>query len=310
MLSTTEILALRGAKNPVDAWRPYAWLHETEPNCQGCLESYATIFLTNRECPYRCLMCDLWKNTTDNTIPVGAIPAQIEIALGELPATDNVKLYNSGNFFDAQAIPRKDHPTIAHQLAPFRRVVVENHPRMTDQRCVDFQQLIQPQLEIALGLETIHPQILPALNKQMTLSDFSRAVDFLRAAEIDVRAFILLKPPGLDEQQAIHWAVKSIEFAFSQGVHCCSLIPVRAGNGAIDDLVARKLFQEPRMRSLEIALQQAIQLGRGRVFIDLWDAKRFAECKVCSVRRIARLNDMNLTQRVTPEIVCEVCGNG
>src|SRR5260370_339314 len=46
-----------------------------------------TIFLTNRECPYRCLMCDLWTNTLDATVPKGAIAAQIRDALINLSGT-------------------------------------------------------------------------------------------------------------------------------------------------------------------------------------------------------------------------------
>ena len=42
---------------------------------------------------------------------------------------------------------------------------------------------------VALGLETVHPQVLPALNKQMTLDDFAQAVDYLLRHDIAVRAF-------------------------------------------------------------------------------------------------------------------------
>lgn len=112
-------------------------------------------------------MCDLWKNTLDEATPLGAIPTQIRRALQALPPARNIKLYNSGNFFDPQAIPKADHVAIAALLADFRRVIVENHPRLTDYRCVEFAQLIQAQLEVALGLETIHPAALASLNKQM-----------------------------------------------------------------------------------------------------------------------------------------------
>ena len=36
----------------------------------------------------------------------GDIPAQIAYALDQLPPARQIKLYNSGNFFDHQAIPR------------------------------------------------------------------------------------------------------------------------------------------------------------------------------------------------------------
>ena len=75
-----EILAARGPKNSVDPSRPYAFLVEDERSASGRIEPVATLFLTNRECPFRCLYCDLWKNTTDDTLAPGMIPAQIEFA--------------------------------------------------------------------------------------------------------------------------------------------------------------------------------------------------------------------------------------
>src|SRR6266849_4570318 len=75
------ILAQRPARNPVDPRRPFAFFFEEERAESGETASVATIFLTNRECPWRCLMCDLWKNTLTESVPPGAIPAQIHFAL-------------------------------------------------------------------------------------------------------------------------------------------------------------------------------------------------------------------------------------
>lgn len=106
-ISDRWITSQRGRKNPVDPYKPYAWMVEKERTASGNIEETAIIFLTNRECSYHCLMCDLWKNTTDVSVPAGAIPVQIEKALNELPDVKHLKLYNSGSFFDRRAIPRK-----------------------------------------------------------------------------------------------------------------------------------------------------------------------------------------------------------
>ena len=39
------------------------------------------VFVANRECPFRCVMCDLWMHTLDGDTPRGAVPAQIRGAL-------------------------------------------------------------------------------------------------------------------------------------------------------------------------------------------------------------------------------------
>jgi hypothetical protein len=306
-LTDEEIIAERPSRNAVDPRRPYAFLTEPERTAGGLIEQVATIFLTNRECAFRCLYCDLWKNTTEAPVGPGAIPEQIDYALRRLPPAQHVKLYNSGNFFDAKAIPASDHPAIAERVRGFDTVIIENHPRLCSDACMRFRDLLDAQLQIALGLETIHPEVLSVLNKQMNLEDFDGAVRFLVRNGISVRAFILLRPPLLGEEEGVVWAMRSLQHAFSVGVECCTVIPTRAGNGIMDRLQREGLFAPPGLRSLEYVLEAGLRLQAGRVFVDLWDAERLNACPRCGPQRIARLHAMNLTQQIAGPIDCD-CG--
>jgi radical SAM enzyme (TIGR01210 family) len=309
MPSTSDrwILSLRPPRAEVDPWRPYAFFVEPERTPAGTVEEVATLFLTNRECPFRCLMCDLWKHTTERRVPDGAIAAQVEWALGQLPPAQHVKLYNAGNFFDAQAIPPADLPRVAELLRSFRTVIIECHPLLVGKRCLAFRELLQPALQVAMGLETVHPEVLPRLNKRMTLADFDRACDFLGAHGIGSRAFLLLRPPFLDEAEGVEWARRSITHAFDRGVECCVVMPTRAGNGAMEQLQEQGLFQPPRLESLERVLEFGVGLGRGRVFADLWNIENLFACPRCGPARARRLHTMNLTQTIPPPVPCD-CG--
>lgn len=299
------ILAQRGGKNRVDPKRPYAWFVEKEYTASGKVEDTGVIFLTNRECPFRCLMCDLWKNTTDEPVPPGSIPDQIEWALNKMPLVKHVKLYNSGSFFDPGAIPEKDYDRIAFLLNDYKTVIVESHPAFINDRCLTFRDLLKPDLQIAIGLETVHPEIVKKLNKKMTLDDFTHAVSFLKVNDILPRAFILLKPPFMSESEGIYWAKLSIDFAFVAGCECCIIIPVRAGNGAMDKLAKNSLFSPPEIQSLEKVLEYGIRLNAGRVFADTWDLELFPCCNKCLQQRKIRISDMNLKQRVIKKVRCE-----
>lgn len=298
------ILALRSPRNELDPRRPYGFLVEDERADTGEVVPVATIFITNRECPWRCLMCDLWRNTLSRPVSPGDIPAQIDYALARLTEARQIKLYNSGSFFDHQAIPPDDYETIAAKIARFDRVIVESHPALVNRDCLRFHDLLAGELEVAMGLETVNPAVLPRLNKRMTLDDFSKAAARLRDNGVALRVFILVKPPFLEDAEATAWALRSLEFAFDCGAAVAVLIPTRAGNGTLEAVG----FSPPRLATLENALALGIGLNRGRVFADLWDIQRFADCPHCTAARVARLNAMNIRQAVLPPIICEECG--
>ena len=298
----------RGNKNRVDPYRPCHHVVERERTSAGIVEDVITLFLTNRECGYTCLMCDLWKNTTDTTVPHGAIPKQIEWALQRLPAARHIKLYNSGSFFDPRAIPPSDYGRIAELLQSFETVVVENHPRLTGERVFQFARMLRPRLQVAMGLETIDPDVLMRLNKKMTPDDFWKSVGILKEHGISSRAFILLKPPFTEEEAGKQWAKASLEYAFDAGSECCTVIPTRAGNGAMDLLQEEGHFTPPLLSSLEEVHAYGISMGRGNVFADTWDLKLFSSCDLCFEQRKQRLEQMNLEQVVLPfkDFACNI----
>ncbi len=335
------ILDHRPPRNAVDPWKPHAFWVEEERAESGGVARVATLFLTNRECPWHCLMCDLWRNTLRETVPIGAIPGQIDYALNQLRATTStsslisrsqenigdetelirpiqqIKLYNGGSFFDPRAIPVEDYPAIADRVRAFERVIVECHPALVGRRGLQFRDLLHAgadkrgsdttRLEVAMGLETAHPEVLEKLNKRMTLDDFVRAADFLRNNDLALRVFVLVKPPFLDEATALHWAKRSIDFAFDSGATVVSLIPTRPGNGALDALAAAGEFSPPKLATVEAAAEYGVNLKRGRVFADLWDLEKFSDCSTCFASRRARLERMNLQQEVHPPLSCPRC---
>ena len=315
-INTQQIIAQRSSKNTVNANKPYDCMIEVECGSDLVLHRIATLFLTGSECPFHCVMCDLWKNTLDYATPIGSIPFQILWALENLQidwqnplakGVSTIKLYNSSNFFDKRAVPIKDWPEIAKLVSAFETIIVENHPGLCSERILKFRDLIAGRLEVAMGLETTHPKLLKWLNKQMTLKQYQNSVDYLITNNIQVRSFILVKLPSLTEEEGIEWAVKSMEFAFDCGVECCSLVPVRKGNGFMDQLEKDGFFKAPNITSLECVLESGLSMGRGRVFVDLWDSQAFEGCSSCKSLRLQRIMEMNEYQSFQPEVQCHEC---
>jgi archaeosine synthase beta-subunit len=307
LATDAQVLQYRGPKPVLDPERAYASTWEEEADGRGGVASTAVVFLTNRECPFRCVMCDLWTHTLDTTPPAGAVPRQIARALAALPPSRWVKLYNAGSFFDPGAIPRDDDAEIARQVAVYDRVIVESHPAFLagahGERCLAFRDRLSGTLEVAIGLETAHADVLARLNKRMTLAGFQRAADFLSLEAISMRVFLLLNPPFLPAEQGVEWACRSIDVATASGARVCTVIPTRAGNGAMEALAAP--HEPPRIAALETVVEYGLSRRGPVVLADLWDIERFVRCE-CDRARVARLASMNRTQ-VAPPAVASAC---
>jgi archaeosine synthase beta-subunit len=299
------IVNRRSAREKLDPYLPYEHFVEEERSASGAVVPIATVFITNKECPFRCVMCDLWRNTLTESVPVGAIPAQIDHALLKLSPASQLKLYNSGSFFDPHAIPTQDHAAIAQRANRFDRLIVENHPALTGDVCLRFRDLLTCGLEVAMGLETAHPEVLRRLNKRMTLDQFSTAASFLRRNGIHLRVFVLVRPPYLQAAEALYWAERSLDFAMEQGATATVLIPTRGGNGAMEELSANGEFQPPSLATVEAAMEYGLSLKAGRVFADLWGVRE--GCAYCHPQRVARLRQMNLQQVSLDRVSCAWC---
>ena len=302
----------RARAQQFDPLRPQNFFIERECSESGEVVHVATLFLTNRECPWRCVYCDLWKNTTTEAVPLGAIPTQIDFALRELgdASLRQIKLYNAGSFFDPQAIPPEDFPAIAERVRGFERVIVECHPALVNDSVTRFQNELtpnatRPTLEVAMGLEIADDAILAKLNKRMTLAMFRRAADFLREHDIAMRAFVIVKPPfACGEDDALDFAKRSVDFAFDCGATVVSLIPARFGAAELNTLAARGEFAPPKLATLEAALDYGVAQQRGRVFADVWDLELFSDCPKCFPARRERLAQMNFQQKILPRAAC------
>jgi hypothetical protein len=309
------VLDRRAGHSVPEPGRHQGVLVEDERDEHGRVARVATVFLTGRECRWRCAMCDLWRHTIPGDTAPGAIPAQLDQMLGDLQGDagarpTHVKLYNASSFFDPKAVPEADYGPIARRLSGFDRVIVETHPALVGARVDRFRGSIRASLEVAMGLETAHPGALESLNKRMTLDQFARAAEALLGRGVAVRAFVLVFPPFVARQEQDEWLVRSSEFAFAHGASVVSLIPTRGGNGALEALAARGAFEAPTLADLERSLALALEHPRGRVFADLWDLGRFADCAACLPARRERLHLMNLEQRSRPPALCAVCVNG
>ena len=275
------------------------------------MERAVTVFLAGAECPFTCSFCDLWRWTLDGPTPPGALPTQLAQALKSLaaPVPHRLKLYNASNFFDRRAVPAEDLPRIAELAAPFAAVTVESHASTVGPLTLEFAALLPGRLEVAVGLETVHPVAAAHLNKKLDLDRFDRAAGFLAEHDIDLRVFVLLGTPYVPAEESIEWTVRTVAYAAARGVARIAVIPVRGGNGEMERLQALGDFVPPTLAQLEAALERCLTIRSAVVTADVWDIERLSGCETCRTQRVARIQTMNLTPspQPPPPIPCSAC---
>lgn len=293
----------------VDPYTAHGSVVEEERRPDGTIERALTVFLAGAECPFTCSFCDLWRWTIDGPTPPGALTTQLERVLQAIdgPQPSRLKLYNASNFFDRRAVPAEDLPAIATLAAPFATVTVESHANTLGPLTLEFARQIPGRLEVAVGLETIHPTSASRLNKRLDLTRFDRGARFLSDNDIDLRVFTLLGAPHVPSDESVEWVVRTVEYATQRGAAVVSIIPVRGGNGEMERLEAFGHFTPPPLSQLEAALDGCLHFAPTVITADLWDADRLAACTHCRSERIERLRRLNVTGRAEAPIVCAAC---
>ena len=257
----------RAAINPD---RVQASFVEDELAADGSMQPVLTLLTTGRECVFDCVFCDLWVHTLPHATPAGAIPRQLEAAFADvstLPPT--IKLYNASNWFDARAVPTADWPAIADLLQPFERVVVENHPKLCTDAVPRFRDLLRGRLEVAIGVESIDPRVLPRLNKSVTVAQIDAAISRLHGWDIDTRAFVLIPPPLLPNAEVIASVAATVRWTLDRGVGVVSLLPLRPTQ--MPD------GRRPRIEEVAAVLARCPVGLPQRLLVDTWNAAEWTD---------------------------------
>lgn len=204
-------------------------------------------------------------------------------------------------------MPAADDEAIADRLAAFGRVVVECHPRRVGSRALDFGRRLSGRLEVAMGLETAHPEALAKLRKGMTLADYDRATTTLRDAGIDHRAFVLVGTPFVPAGERVEWTLRSIDRALARGARVVSLLPLRRGGDGLEPLFAAGEIAPPTLAEVEACLEPRLGVRDAVVQVDPWDLALLGSCASCAPARRARLARLSARGALEDPIGCARC---
>ncbi|HOK57983.1 MAG TPA: archaeosine biosynthesis radical SAM protein RaSEA [Methanothrix sp.] len=194
---------MKSARSPVAVWRGRDLL-------DGRVVESTTVILRTRGCSWnRCVMCGYAQEGVDASAE--DIIAQFRSILERVRDAELVKIYTSGSFLDPVEVPEAARLDILRSLRDtnVRRLVIESRPEHIDRPALE-QILSFMDVEIGIGLESSSDLVRRHLiNKGFTFSDFARASDLIHSLGGRVKTYLLLKPPGLSEMDAIADALRS-----------------------------------------------------------------------------------------------------
>lgn len=170
-----------------------------------------------------CTMCGFQKVTTQG-VPVSPedLLAQFDSVFGDPRALDgvtHVDLYNSGSFLADVEIPPQVRQQVLSRLgaSAVRRVLIEARPEYVraENLAAARAALGDKELEVGIGLESADDHVRDVLvRKGFSRADFERAVGMLAGAKARLLTYLVIKPPGLGEAEAVEDAVASVRYVF------------------------------------------------------------------------------------------------
>ncbi|MGC4116237.1 MAG: hypothetical protein QM765_16995 [Myxococcales bacterium] len=223
-----------------------------------------------------CTNCGFDQLTTHGE-PVSSdeLVAQLEASLAQagLQGVGEVDLYNSGSFFADPEVPPDARERILERIGReggVRRVLVETRPEFV--RAADLalaRRLLGPrELEVGIGLESCDDRVRDVLiNKGFGLPEFERAVAALAEHGARLLVYVLVKPLGLSEREAIEDVINTARYVFGLckklGVAArIALEPVFVAPGTkLEREFLAGRYQPPSLWSVVEILRRAHPLG-------------------------------------------------
>jgi len=272
------------------------WLDE-DRTPDGVVDSL-TIVLNTGGCRWAraggCTMCGYVAESVEGgTVAHEDLLTQVDAALaheaehaeefaGDAATAAQVKIYTSGSFLDEREVPAETRRAIAETFADRDRIVVESLPDFVErEKVTDFTDRGLA-TDVAIGLETATDRVRrDAVNKYFDFADFEAAAETVAAVDADdghgdaddghvdgddgrdgpsagVKAYLLLKPPFLTEDEAIEDMVSSIRrCAAVDGCHTVSMNPTNVQRHTmVEDLYHDDGYRPPWLWSVVEVLRR------------------------------------------------------
>jgi len=215
-----------------------------------------------------CSMCG-YNHESDGSVTPENITRQFDNAMKELDRVDFLKIYTSGSFLDECEVPSSVSKHILRTSADQgSRLLFESRPEYVTSSKLNVLKEIHGDVEVALGLESSNDRVLQySINKGFTKADYESAAKTIKEEGLDLRTYVLLKPPFLTESEAIDDSIQTIRFA-AELSDTISLNPVNVQKGTMVERLWRSWAYRPPWLWSVLEVLRSCEDVRRRIICD------------------------------------------
>jgi archaeosine synthase beta-subunit len=228
------------------------------------------ILRSNGCCKPTCTMCPLPNEALDlkrSVVSAEDYVEQVRSALLLNPGCEMVCLYNDGSFFADHELQNEAREAIYQLLVGYacRVLMVESLPAFITDSCLrDARRALRDiQVIVGIGLQSASAEVRElCINSPVREDDFIKAIECLAAHGIESKAYVMLKPPFLTEDEAIKDASATMMWLQAHNVQDITLCPTRVAPGTVVfELFNRGLYSPPMLTSIGECLKNVHRLS-------------------------------------------------
>ncbi len=198
-----------------------------------------------------CSMCGYFNDTSPDIIDENLMH-QIDTLYDSLGDTKVLKIFTSGSFLDSNEV----HPAVRDYFIQrikdkVEKLLVESRTEYIRPEILEPFKKAGIDLRIAIGLESADDYIMKySVNKGSTMKKFIDAASVLNREKIELRTYLLFKPPFISEKMAMEDIMKSVKAVAPYSTDI-SINPMNIQkNTLVEKLWKKGLYRPPRLYSL------------------------------------------------------------
>ncbi|KAA8923394.1 archaeosine biosynthesis radical SAM protein RaSEA [Thermoplasma sp.] len=250
-------------KGKGDPDRPVSMWNELD-RLRGFPEKTTVVIFRTRGCSWykfsSCSMCGYFNDTQDVT------EENLYHQIDHVAATLNsevVKVFTSGSFLDPMEIPDQVRLYFYDRIgSKISKLLVESRTEYIRPERMEELKKIGIPVRIAIGLESANDYLIEnSINKGSTFRKYVDAANTARKYGMEVRTYLLFKPPFISEKAAMTDIIDSIR-KIRDLTTDVSINPMNIQkNTLVEYLWKNGLYRPPRLYSLAKVLMDGIKIG-------------------------------------------------